>query len=98
MRTDGQTDITKLIVAFRNFANAPKTNELKYNHIHIYMINKRTAEYKGNGMMLKRMEDGILPKEALNYQPRSGGNPELLTETKAGPVTCQSKRAGTLNY
>ena len=24
MRTDGQTDITKLIVAFRNFANAPK--------------------------------------------------------------------------
>jgi len=22
--TDGQTDITKLIVAFRNFANAPK--------------------------------------------------------------------------
>ena len=24
MRTDGQTDITKLILAFRNFANAPK--------------------------------------------------------------------------
>jgi hypothetical protein len=24
MRTDGQTDMTKLIVAFRNFANAPK--------------------------------------------------------------------------
>ena len=23
-RADGQTDITKLIVAFRNFANAPK--------------------------------------------------------------------------
>jgi hypothetical protein len=23
MRTDGQTDMTKLIVAFRNFANAP---------------------------------------------------------------------------
>jgi hypothetical protein len=23
-RTDGGTDITKLIVAFRNFANAPK--------------------------------------------------------------------------
>jgi hypothetical protein len=23
MRTDGQTDATKLIVAFRNFANAP---------------------------------------------------------------------------
>jgi hypothetical protein len=24
-RTDRQTDMTKLIVAFRNFANAPKT-------------------------------------------------------------------------
>ena len=24
-RTDGQTDMTKLIVAFRNFASAPKT-------------------------------------------------------------------------
>jgi hypothetical protein len=28
---DGQTDIPKLIVAFRNFANAPKTN-LKLSH------------------------------------------------------------------
>jgi len=26
--TDGQTDITQLIVAFRNFANAPKQKEL----------------------------------------------------------------------
>jgi hypothetical protein len=24
MRTDGRTEITKLIIAFRNFANAPK--------------------------------------------------------------------------
>ena len=24
MRTDGQIDMTKLVVAFRNFANAPK--------------------------------------------------------------------------
>jgi hypothetical protein len=24
MRTDGQTDVTKLIVSFSNFANAPK--------------------------------------------------------------------------
>ena len=26
-RTDGQTDMTKLIVAFRNFANAPKSGK-----------------------------------------------------------------------
>jgi hypothetical protein len=28
-RTDEQTDMTKLIVAFRNFANAPKNLDLK---------------------------------------------------------------------
>jgi hypothetical protein len=28
-RTDEQTDITKLIVAFRNFANAPKKHKVK---------------------------------------------------------------------
>ena len=27
-RTDGQTDMTKLIVAFRNFANAPKIKKV----------------------------------------------------------------------
>jgi hypothetical protein len=27
MRTDGRTDMTKLTVAFRNFANAPKNNQ-----------------------------------------------------------------------
>jgi len=34
MRTDGQTDMTKLVVVFRNFANAPKkkfeTHERRY--------------------------------------------------------------------
>ena len=30
MRMDGQTDMTKLIVAFRNFANAPK---LKHSNL-----------------------------------------------------------------
>ena len=29
MRTDGRTDVTKLTVAFRNFANAPKNISLK---------------------------------------------------------------------
>jgi hypothetical protein len=28
-RTDGQTDMTRLVVAFRNFANTPK-NKLRY--------------------------------------------------------------------
>jgi len=30
VRTDGRSDMTKLIVAFRNFANAPKTG---FSHI-----------------------------------------------------------------
>ena len=27
VQTDGRTDMTKLIVAFRNFVNVPKSNE-----------------------------------------------------------------------
>ena len=33
MWTDGQTDITKLIVAFQNFANATK-NQIKWPKLH----------------------------------------------------------------
>ena len=29
-RADGQTDMSKLIVAFRNFANAPKSKNQKF--------------------------------------------------------------------
>ena len=37
-RTDGRTDMTKLIVAFRNFANMPKIiNELIK---HVYLFSK----------------------------------------------------------
>jgi hypothetical protein len=30
-RTDRQTDMTKLIINFHNYANAPRNNEQKYN-------------------------------------------------------------------
>ena len=33
-RTDGRTDMTKLIVVFRNFANAPKKRVLFYTCFH----------------------------------------------------------------
>jgi hypothetical protein len=37
---DRRTDMTKLIVAFRNFANAPKRNIL-YPNIHFCLVNQR---------------------------------------------------------
>ena len=40
-RTDGQTDMTKLIVAFRNFANAPKKCFLK---AYVYSMSERSAQ------------------------------------------------------
>jgi len=50
MRKDGQTDKTKLIVAFRNFANAPKSpkNKLKrrdclYIQQHLGTSNNKTV-------------------------------------------------------
>ena len=46
-RTDGRTDTTKLIVAFRNFGKAPKTNKkyklkLKYNNSIIKDFSSKT--------------------------------------------------------
>jgi hypothetical protein len=40
--TDGQTDITKLIVAFRNFASAPKTISI-FLYVSPIMIMVRTG-------------------------------------------------------
>jgi len=45
MRKDGQTDTTKLIVALRNFANAPKTNDLDDN-IYIMIVLKTCIRRK----------------------------------------------------
>jgi len=42
MRTDGQTDMTKVIVAFRNFGNAPK-NGLE-NRQDVRTIRKRAVK------------------------------------------------------
>jgi hypothetical protein len=39
MRTDGQTDVAKLIVAFRNIANAPKN---------CFFVNPVTVAYLGH--------------------------------------------------
>jgi hypothetical protein len=36
-RADGQTGMTKLIVAFRNFTNAPKINDLRSYLGNIYI-------------------------------------------------------------
>jgi hypothetical protein len=33
MRTDGQTDMIKLILTFRNFANAPNKRLAEWNHL-----------------------------------------------------------------
>ena len=52
--TDGQTFITKLIVAFRNFVNAPKKYEYKKGEsVRVYAI-KALAESKSiTGLDLK---------------------------------------------
>jgi hypothetical protein len=42
-RTDGQADMTKLIVAFRNYANAPRSCE-KYSQ-RIFLIARHVGSY-----------------------------------------------------
>jgi hypothetical protein len=48
-RTDGQTDMTKLIVAFRNFVNAPKNIRRCVHYFAMEISNTRggTARYSG---------------------------------------------------
>jgi len=41
-RADGRTDMTKLIMAFRNFVNAPKNSS--YLQFYVWHIAKRLAE------------------------------------------------------
>ena len=42
--TDGQTDLTKLILAFHNFAYAPKNpSMITYIYIYIYVYIKQAA-------------------------------------------------------
>jgi hypothetical protein len=45
LRADGQTDMTKLIVAFRNFANAP--NKITVGYIFLVGELPQTADIKG---------------------------------------------------
>ena len=51
-RTDGQTDMTKLIVAFRNFANAPKKKLLgikkNFRQTHTYALKHACKIYVSN--------------------------------------------------
>jgi hypothetical protein len=44
MRTDGRTDMTKLTVAFRNFANAPKKESRKGEAVPVHTM----KAYRGN--------------------------------------------------
>ena len=37
-RTDGKTDMTKLIVAFRNFVNAPKKDSGRYTDFYSQLL------------------------------------------------------------
>ena len=48
-RTDGKTDMTKLIVAFRNFANAPKKDSARYRFLFAASVCFRTNPLVGSG-------------------------------------------------
>jgi len=61
MRTDGQTDMTKLTVAFRNFANASK-NEKKNLDTHISCL-KLTCSVR-----IMPSQKRVLPRSRMTVQ------------------------------
>ena len=44
MRADGRTDVTKLVAAFRNFANAPENEMAFTDTLHVVLQRKVTVE------------------------------------------------------
>ena len=60
MRADRRTDMTKLTVTFRKFANAPKTKyRIRQNGIHENGQNKMDETNGQN--IAKNKDDGIVP-------------------------------------
>jgi hypothetical protein len=59
MRADGQTDMTKLIVVFRNYANAPKKEMVCVSNINM-KVRKGPAsiEVKNNKFHTPRLQVG----------------------------------------
>jgi hypothetical protein len=74
---DGQTDISKLIVAFRNFANAPTnesgTSNNRGNRNHLKIIQKRPDQHTGKARNQKTTENSHIrhcmhPSESTNVK------------------------------
>ena len=80
MRTDGQPAVMKLIVVFRNFANAPKRAKMD-----LFKINLLYPMYKCRKLKLsgKRMKNVILPPRQINpirmEVAYTSGNSKYLT-------------------
>jgi len=55
MRTDGRTDMTKLIVAFRNFMKASKNQSV--NHQSVKLTNRQTQPYISNVLFFLIQQD-----------------------------------------
>jgi len=72
-RTDGQADMTKLIVAFRNFVNTPKSdkkNRLIFNIISHVMfastVTKTIFTVPLNGSISRPFSDIYVPIKPIN--------------------------------
>ena len=48
---DGQTDMTKLIIAFRNFSNVSKSKQVLYENIRFLMMT--VFCYEGRTLLIK---------------------------------------------
>ena len=69
MRTDRRTDITKLIVTFRSFANAPKNLEEATIFVRISNVkyNYQSVIVKGNDVFGRTLHPTRLPEALSGY-------------------------------
>jgi hypothetical protein len=74
MGTDGQTDMTKLIVNFRNFANVPKKGKDALVHV--------MQAYESSAMAVLILNQGVVCNRAVSVTSQ----PLCYREITAGPT------------
>ena len=81
MRTDGRAEMTKLIVAFRNFANAPKNGKAKSCMAGILRCRQLISNEDTRGDLEGETESEIRAAQEQALQTKYHETKILLTET-----------------
>ena len=106
-RADGQTDMTKLTVALRNFANAPKNSEELRHTCHVLHnpdVFRSTGQLKYDGtraetrFRISAKKTSPLKSVGASVQSTTGSRDVRISGSNAGYTTFRGSVKSTANY